>query len=144
VSDLLSDLMTAAEEERINRHDSVRAETILGTLLKNANNVIAFEITTGAASVKIFDQSAPYKFEVVDVVIQPRGASANGTMKLTDGTNDITDAMTCAVDKTKARDATIDDAYSTIEKNQTLEVVCAGDAVGSTIGLVIITIIPRD
>jgi hypothetical protein len=105
--------------------------------------VIVFPVTTGAASVKIYTANSPFKFEILDVLIQPRGASTNGTMKITNGTNDITNAMVCAVDKTLVRPSTIDDAYSTIAKNGTLEVVCAGDTIGNTIGLVSITAVKR-
>jgi len=110
------------------------------------NQVTAFtyDVTTGAASILIFDGNAPFKFEVVDVIIQPRGTSSNGTMKITNGTSDITDAMTCATDKTIARASTIDDAYSTIEENGSLEIVCAGDSVASTIGLVTVLAIAKD
>ena len=98
--------------------------------------VFTLDITTGSASELIFDAAVPFACEIVDVVIQPRGASTNGTMKITDGTNDITDAMVCAVDKTVARAGTIDNAYSTLAAGDTLEVVCAGDTVADTIGLV--------
>ncbi len=97
---------------------------------------ITKNITTGSAAEAIFTTNAPFAFEIVDVIIQPRGASTNGTMKITDGTSDITDAMTCAVDKTIDRAATIDDAKSTIAAGGSLVVVCAGDTVGNTIGLV--------
>lgn len=93
-------------------------------------------ITTGAASILIFDGAAPFKFRIVDVIIEPRGTSTNGTMKITNGTNDITNAMVVAVDKTMVKAGTIDDAYSTIAAGGSLEVVCAGDAVASTIGMV--------
>jgi len=46
--------------------------------------------------------------------------------------------MVCAVDKTMVRAGTIDDVYSTIAAGGTLEIVCAGDAVASTIGMVTI------
>ncbi len=142
---LINELITEAQEDRINRHDPVRAGTRLGTLLKRTGNVLAFNITTGATTgLEIFKQNAPFKFEVVDVVIQPRGDSTNGTMKVTNGANDITDAMVVAADKTMVKAASIDDTYSTIEKGQTLEVVCAGDTVASTIGLVLITIVPKE
>lgn len=108
------------------------------------SHAVAFtlEITTGSASEKIFDAAAPFGFEVIDVIIQPRGASVNGTMKITNGTNDITNAMVTAVDKTMVRPATIDNAYSIIAIGGTLEVVCAGDAIGSTIGLVTVVVKP--
>jgi len=137
-------MLTQAEEERANRHDPVRAGLKFGTLFKEAMNVLTYDVTTGATSIKIFDSDAPYKFEIIDVVIQPRGDSTSGTIKITNGTNDITDAMTCAVDTTIARPATIDDAYSTIERRGTLEIVCGGTTPADTIGLVTIVVIPKE
>jgi hypothetical protein len=103
-----------------------------------------YEVTTGAATgLKIFNANAAFKFEVTDVIIQPRRASTNGTLKITDGTSDITDAMTCAVDKTIARAATIDDAKSTIAAGGTLQIVCAGDSIGNTQALVTVIVVPR-
>lgn len=104
---------------------------------------ILYDVTTGDAAIKIFGEiGAPFKFEVLDVVLQPRGASTAGTMKLTDGTNDITDAMVCAVDKTMVRVGTIDNDYSKIEKGGNLQIVCGGSVVASTIGLV--TVLARE
>ena len=103
--------------------------------------ILTLNITTGSASEKLFDANLPYKIEILEVIVQPRGASTNGTMKVTNGTNDITDAMVTAVDKTMVRSTTIDDAYSTIAAGGTVEVVCAGDTIGNTKGLV--TIIAR-
>lgn len=103
--------------------------------------LVISEVTTGAATgLEIFKANAPFKFQVLDVIIQARGASTNGTMKLTDGTNDITDTIVCAVDKTLGRAGTIDAAYSEIDVGETLEVVCAGDVIGSTKGLVTVVI----
>ncbi|KKL19256.1 hypothetical protein LCGC14_2467300 [marine sediment metagenome] len=112
--------------------------------LINAVRSIEYEVTTGSASIKIYDANAPFKFLILDLVLEPRGASVNGTMKITNGTNDITNAMVCAVDKTMVKPTTIDNQYSTIAKDGTLEIVCAGDAVGSTIGLLTIKIAERD
>lgn len=119
----------------------------LGVALEGINQVMAFtfNVTTGAATgLEIFLANAPFKFEVIDVIVQPRGTSTNGTLKLTNGTNDITDAMVCAVDKTMVRPATIDDAYSTIAENGTLDIVCAGDVIGSTKALVTVFVIAKD
>ena len=102
--------------------------------------LLVYEVTTGATSgLEIFKANAPFKFEVLDVILQSRGTDGTGTMKLK-GAGDITNTMTCAVDKTMARPTTIDNAYSTIEKGGTLEVVCAGGTVGNVKGLVTIVI----
>ena len=121
--------------------------TVRVTLIELINNerLLEYEVTTGAATgLKIYDANAPFKFEILDVTIQARGTSTNGTMKLTDGTTDITDAIIVATDKAITEAGTIDDAKSTIAKNGTLEVVCAGDAVASTKGLLKITIAERE
>lgn len=111
----------------------------------NQAMVFTFDVTTGAAiGLEIFNKNAPFKFEVIDVTIQPRGTSTNGTIKITNGTNDITDAMVCAVDKTMVKAASIDDAYSTIEKDGTLDIVCAGDTIGNTKALVTVLAIAKD
>lgn len=101
--------------------------------------VFTKDVTTGAAAVSFFgSEGAPFDFEILDVVVQPRGASTNGTMKLVNGSTDITDAMTAAVDKTIDRAATIDDAVSTIRRGSDVTIACAGDVVASTKGLVAI------
>ncbi len=119
----------------------------IAAAVEGINQLIAFsfDVTTGAASgLEIFKANAPFKFEVVDVIVQPRGTSTNGTIKITNGTNDITDAMVCAADKTMVRAASVDNTYSTIDENETLEIVCAGDSVGSTIALVTVLAIAKD
>ena len=104
--------------------------------------IITYEVTAGAVSgLEIFKANAPFKFEILDVIIQSRGTDGTGTVKVK-GVGDITDAMTCAVDTTMARAASIDDDYSTIEKNGTLEVVCAGGTVANVKCLV--TIVARE
>jgi hypothetical protein len=110
------------------------------------NQLIAFtyDVTTGAADIKIFDGDTPFKFEIVDVIIQSRGTDGTGTLKITNGANDITDAMTCAVDKTMARAGTIDDAYSTIAKNGTVQIACAGGTVANVKALVTVLAIAKD
>jgi len=100
---------------------------------------IAYEITTGAAAIVVPGLHAGDK--IVDVSLFATGASTNGTIKLTNGTNDITNAMTCAVDKTVARAGTIDDAYNTLPAAGAT-IVCAGDTVASTKAVVLISYIP--
>lgn len=97
------------------------------------------KVTTGAASIAV--TGLGLNDEIIDVMIIPTGASTNGTIKITDGTSDITNAMTCAVDKTIARASTIDDAKSKLPAAGA-KIVCAGDAVASTVAIVVFTYIP--
>jgi hypothetical protein len=100
---------------------------------------VVYKVTTGAAAIVV--PTLKQGDEIIDVMIIPTGASTNGTIKITDGTSDITNAMTCAVDKTIARASTIDDAKSTLPAAGAT-IVCAGDTVANTKAIVVFTIIP--
>lgn len=76
-------------------------------------------------TIPVVASAFPFKALLYDVVVIPAGAETGGTIKVTDGTNDITNAMTCAVDKTIARAGTIDDAYSTIAQGGSISLVTA-------------------
>ena len=140
----------ARDKRLLNRGDPMLARTKLGTDLQSLEKghietsyarfpiAIVYQVTTGSSSINIYNATMPWAFEIVDVIIQCQGTSTNGTLKITNGTQDITDAMTCAVDNTMDRAATIDNAYSTLAADDTLEIVCAGDVVGSTKALVTI------
>ncbi len=150
---LLEDLARScpifSRQELANVLDNLQKGKIVPLVAANGavNQLMAFtyNVTTGAASgLEIFKANAPFKFEVVDVIVQPRENSTNGTLKITNGTNDITDAMVCAADKTMVRAASIDDLYSEIEADETLEIVCAGDTVGNTKALVTVLAIAKD
>lgn len=96
----------------------------LGTLIEGAPVVVKVVIDadyTGEKSVTI-----PYDMEVIDVVVQCTAANSNGTLTLKNGTNAISDAIICAVDKTITRAATIDDAYSTLYTTSTVTVDANG------------------
>lgn len=96
----------------------------LGTLIEGAPVVVKVVIDadyTGEKSVTI-----PYDMEVIDVVVQCTAANSDGTLTLKNGTNAISDAIICAVDKTITRAAAIDDAYSTLYTTSTVTVDAAG------------------
>lgn len=142
-------IFSASQVDRLNRGCPMLAGVKLGDKLAEVEKgalgsglyfpvAIVCDVTTGAADIKIFDADAPFAFELADVIVQPRGASVNGTVKITDGTSDITDAMVCAVDQTMARAGTIDDSKASIAEGGTLQIVCAGDAVANTKALVTI------
>ena len=86
---------------------------------------ITYEIAgDGSSGLKIFDANAPFKFEILDVIVEARATVGGGTAKLTTLTPaDITDAIICAADKDIERAGTIDDSKSTIDENETLIVI---------------------
>jgi len=106
------------------------------------SQLVSFElnVTVGNAANLIFDEDAPFKFEIVDVVVQARDTVGGGTMKVTDGTDDITDAIACATDGNKVRAGSIDDSKATIDVGGSLK--CVGSAAGVK-GLVTILAVAR-
>ncbi len=94
-------------------------------------DIFLVEVITvvGTSSYKPFDADAPAKFRVIDFWAYSALAGAGDTVKLTDGTTDITDALDMATDKDLKRATTIDDAANEIAVDGTLEVVTASGAV---------------
>lgn len=94
---------------------------------------INYAVTADATSGLTITSNLPFAIEILDVIVQCTTANALGTLKLTDGTNDITDAMVCAVDKVIVRAGTIDDAYSGLAAASTIKVVANGAADRGTV-----------
>lgn len=91
--------------------------------------IVTYEVTADATlGLNIFNANCPFPIQIRRVDVECRATSGGGTLKLTDGTNDITDAITCAVDTTCTNSGTIDGAYSTISAGGTLAVVTANAA----------------
>ena len=81
---------------------------------------------TAGSTVAIFSSNAPFKFRVLDAWSVAKSTDA-GTVKITDGTDDITDAWAVtATDKTINRAGTIDDAKYEIAAAGSLSVVGDG------------------
>ena len=80
--------------------------------------------------------------EIVGVHIICTAANANGTLIVeTDGDDDITDGMICAVDKILVTAGSIDDAFSTLPANGA-KVISVGGTAADTRGIVVISYIP--
>jgi hypothetical protein len=87
--------------------------------------VISATLTAGNTAA-IYSSNAPFKLRVLDAWSVAKSADG-GTWKLTDGTNDITNAVAVtATDKTVNRVGTIDDAYHEIAAGGSLSVVGDG------------------
>ena len=88
--------------------------------------IILTAALTAGSTVQIHNANAPFKYRVIDAWSVAASADG-GTWKLTDGTNDITDAVTVTgTDKTINRAGTIDDAYHEIAASGSLSVVGDG------------------
>ena len=94
-----------------------------------ANGGITFILKAALAAgstVQIHNANAPFKYRVLDVWSVATSADG-GTWKLTNGTNDITNAVTVTgTDKTINRAGTIDNAYHEIAASGSLSVVGDG------------------
>ena len=93
----------------------------------DGTGLIIFTATlTAGSTVQIHNADAPYKYRVLDAWSIAKSADG-GTWKLTDGTDDITNAVTVTgTDKTINRAGTIDDAKYEIAADGSLSVVGDG------------------
>ncbi|HIJ67245.1 MAG TPA: hypothetical protein HPP51_03050 [Planctomycetes bacterium] len=111
--------------------DSNTVSNINGAELANSGSDggVTFVLTatlTAGSTVQIHNSNAPFKYRVLDAWSVATSADG-GTWKLTDGSNDITDAVTVTgTDKTIDRAGTIDDAYHEIAASGSLSVVGDG------------------
>jgi len=88
--------------------------------------LITAEVTADATlGQNIFNANCPFPIKIIDVIVEARATVGGGTLTLSDGSNNITDAIACAVDTTKTLAGTIDDAYSTIARGGSLVVTAA-------------------
>jgi len=76
---------------------------------------------TGGVSETVFAN-----MRIVDVVVNCTTANAGGTLTVSDGTNDITDAIACAVLDVVDRAGTIDSTYATVSAGSSLTVTANG------------------
>ena len=90
---------------------------------------VLFRVNAAAAATTTINDNLPFKIRVIDAwAVRTEGANA-GTFKITDGTNDITDAVAqAAVDEDIDRATQIDDAFHEIAAAGDLKVVTTGAA----------------
>jgi len=111
--------------------DGNTISNVAGSELKNYSSeggvLFCFTATLVAGNtVQIHNADSPFKFEIIDAWAINKSADG-GTWKLTDGTNDITDAVACGgTDKSLTWAGTVDDAYNTISASGSLSVVGDG------------------
>jgi hypothetical protein len=99
-------------------------------------------ISSGAATTDIiFDANCPFAMRIVDFrgILTENSANKAETVKLTDGTSDITDTISIAAagsdnDTDIFRAGEIDDAYATLKKGDSLKLV-KGATAGHVISL---------
>ena len=91
---------------------------------------VLIRVQVACSTGTIFNANCPRKLVIIDARVIATATNVGGTVKATDGTNDITDAMVCDTDKAVTRAGTIDDAYNTLAKGDTLKLVPAASAAG--------------
>jgi hypothetical protein len=134
---VLGQVQGIALEAATAAHDIVEVITgtdlaaVIGTLADAILGVpLLIREQVAGSTVAVFTADCPRKILIIGAWLICSAAHANGTIKLTDGTNDITDAMICAVDKVVVHAGTIDDAYNTIALGGSLSLVPANTGTG--------------
>lgn len=121
-------IISSRQQEIINNANPTNQEVALGDKLQAM-------ATYGMACVRIvvddtaaagFNFTMPVAMNIADVVVQAQAAATTGTLQLRRKTTAITDAMTCAVDHTLDRAATIDNAQATTTAGETLNFISTG------------------
>lgn len=116
------------------KNQSARSRKRQRSSLVSNLDVITIDVTADASAGKTV--ALPFPIRIIDVVLIATATSALGTMKLTDGTHDITDAMACATLDTQARASTIDVTYSKLYSGNIVAVGSAA-AVRGTISIIV-------
>ena len=91
--------------------------------------------TATAGDTVVMVTSIPFKMQIIDWWVVATAGS--GTIKITDGTDDITDAVTCSGDTDIVGGGEIDDDYSTVAKAGTLKMVSTGAGAGEVFAMAI-------
>ena len=122
-------IISSRQQEIINNDNPTFQEVSLGDKLQAM-------ATYGMACVRIvvddtaaagFNFTMPVAMNIADVVVQAQAAATSGTLQLRRTTTAITDAMTCAVNHTVDRAASIDDEQATTTAGETLNFISTGD-----------------
>ncbi len=92
------------------------------------SDLFVIEVDTNGATTVVFNGDVPAKFRILDVTVDTIVTAGSGTVKITDGTNDITNAIVAATTKAVTRAGTIDPAYNEIDAGGSLSVVVANAA----------------
>lgn len=96
-----------------------------------AVKVAKITVPTGShsAGTPVVDTSLPVGSEIIDVNVVATATNASGTVTVSDGTNDITNAIACDTDNAISRAASIDQAYNVVvAAGLTLTANATGDA----------------
>lgn len=120
--------VSLASDGSVTISDNVVDDENVANLNTEGIPILIVKDLTGTTPISIYSNNAPYKMVIADVWVVCTGSNTNGTAKLTDGTNDITDAMTMDTDKVVTHAGTIDDDYNTISANGSLSVTKNADA----------------
>ena len=97
----------------------------LGKLNTYTPVVIEKNVTADATGAGL-SIDVPFAIDIYDVVVISTASVGSATMKLSDGTHDITDAIVCATNDAVVRAGTIDSTYSAVAKGGTLKVISNG------------------
>lgn len=87
---------------------------------------LEIEVAADASSGIVFPLGFDYK--ILDAIVYATATSGSGTVTLSDGTNDISDAMVIAVVDTRAVPLTLDETYNTIVGPEVLTLTTNGAA----------------
>lgn len=92
------------------------------------NDTLEIRVIIDADASGGFSFTTTRPLTIVDAIVVATAASGGGTLQVSSGGNNITDAIACAVIGTIDRAATIDSTYATLASGATLTVTAAAAA----------------
>ena len=122
--------LTAAQAGEINKESPTLEKYAIGTRIRESELyspvILSVDITSDSHTTAASFAAAPCAFEIVDVIVQARATSTDGTATLRTGTNAISDAIIMATDTAITRAGTLNDARTTIAAGTVLNVITHG------------------
>lgn len=119
-------MITTNDKRKINKMCPIARITAIGDNIIGAPIIIKIAVTadgTGGISTTV-----PIAMEITGMDVVATAANAAATATLSDGTDNISDAVICAVLDTVISATTLDDTFRTLAKDDTLEITTNGAA----------------
>ncbi len=105
---------------------NIGASRDMKEVYKSSSLFLKYEIDEDASSGLTLE--VPYDCEIFDVQVICTATNTSGTVTVSDGTNDISDAIVCDTLDEIGRASTIDATYASLPKEGTITLTTAGAA----------------
>lgn len=116
--------MSERVRDVFNRHHPTFQQEQIGDVLAYAPVVFTVAVTADArdGDGTPVEYTIPFDCRVIGGWVECTAADSDGTLKVTDGTDDVVGATVCAVDEALTFFASVDDSKASLSAGDTIEV----------------------